>query len=336
MSPPFWSLSHHDAPPECLECLFAEAVDVQTLEAALSTCFQEGQATAEIPARGSLILAVDGKTLRGTIPAGQTRGVHLVAAYLLETGVVLAQLAVDTKENEMVVVPTVVAQLDLTGRVVVGDAMQTQRQLSTQVVESGGDDLWFVKDNQPTFYADIERLFTPLPALPGTSEEPTDFTTAQQIDAAHGCLEDRRITVSSWLQDYSTWPYLAQAVPFIPLRRNGLAHPFGCKRGQTIEDQAHRFQHTFEPIEGTDRRQDMRGIRPLRAARFDEAAGVAGQQERIKQALTGGPWVSRRWRKSCSRVKSKPGSVRSRLSAYFQSIQRRTASAAWRSVKPSI
>lgn len=196
--------------PSTWSRLFAQAVDVQALEAALRTFFQEGQATAEIPARGSLILAVDGKTLRGTIPAGQTRGVHVVAAYLPETGVVLAQLAVDTKENEIVVVPSLVAPLDLTGMVVVGDAMQTQRQLSTQVVESGGDYLWFVKDNQPTLYADIERLFTPLPALPKTSEEPTDFTTAQQIDAAHDRLEDRRITVSSWLQDYSTWPYLAQ------------------------------------------------------------------------------------------------------------------------------
>jgi hypothetical protein len=63
---------------------------------------------------------VDGKTLRGTIPLGQTRGVHLVAAYLPEQGVVLAQLQVDTKENEIVVVPELLAQLDLQGRVVGG------------------------------------------------------------------------------------------------------------------------------------------------------------------------------------------------------------------------
>lgn len=88
--------------------------------------------------------------------------------------------------------------------------MQTQRQLSIQIVEAGGDYLWFVNDNQPTLYADIERRFTPLPVLPGTSDAPTDFTTARQIDSAHGRLEERRITVSSWLQDYSDWPYLAQ------------------------------------------------------------------------------------------------------------------------------
>jgi hypothetical protein len=94
--------------------------------------------------------------------------------------------------------------------VVVGNAMQTQRQLSIQIVEARGDYLWFVKDNQPSLQADIERLFTPLPVLPGTSAEPTDFTTARQWDKRHGRLEERRITVRSWLQNYSDWLYLAQ------------------------------------------------------------------------------------------------------------------------------
>lgn len=196
--------------PSTWSRIFAHAVDVVALEQILGTFFHRLHQPPEVPPRGSIILAVDGKTLRGTIPAGHTRGVHLVAAYLPETGVVLAQLAVDCKENEIVVVPTVLAHLDLTGMVVVGDAMQTQRQLSIQIVETGGDYLWFVKDNQPTLHLEIERLFTPLPALPGTSEEATDFTTARQLDHAHGRLEERRITVSSWLQDYSDWPYLAQ------------------------------------------------------------------------------------------------------------------------------
>ena len=50
----------------------------------------------------------------------------------------LAQLAVDRKENEMVAVPKLLKQLDVTGMVVVGDAMQAQRELSIQVVEAQG------------------------------------------------------------------------------------------------------------------------------------------------------------------------------------------------------
>ena len=139
--------------------VLGQAVDVEQLECLLGQFFEQTQKTAEVPARGSIVLAVDGKTLRGTIPAGQTRGVHLVAAYLPSSGVVLAQLAVSHKHNEIVAVPQLLAHLDLTGTVVVGDAMQAQRELSIQVVEDGGDYVWFVKENQPSLHSDLELLF---------------------------------------------------------------------------------------------------------------------------------------------------------------------------------
>ncbi len=189
--------------------MLGQAVDPVVLEQALTTFFQPPP-LPEAPPRASIILGVDGKTLRGTIPLGQTRGVHLVAAYLPEQGVVLAQLQVDTKENEIVVVPALLAQLDLQGRVVVGDAMQTQRALSAQVVEAGGDYLWFVKENQPTLLAEIEELFRPPPLTPGHAAPARDFVTARQVDKGHGRLEERVLTASSMLNTYCDWPYLAQ------------------------------------------------------------------------------------------------------------------------------
>ena len=82
--------------------IFGDAVAIETLEAVVRDFFVEQIRTAEVPTRGSIVLASDGKTLRGTSPAGQTRGVHLVAAELPEQGVVLAQLAVDQKANESI------------------------------------------------------------------------------------------------------------------------------------------------------------------------------------------------------------------------------------------
>lgn len=187
-----------------------QAVDVAQLEQVLGQFFEETQQTAEVPPRGSSVLAVDGKTLRGTIPGGQTRGVHLVAAYLPGAGVVLAQLAVDRKENEIVVVPQLLAHLDLTGVVVVGDAMQTQRELSIQVVEDGADYVWFVKENQPTLLSDLELLFERPRLAKGWSDPTTDFTTARHLEAGHGRLEEREITVSRMLREYVDWPYLDQ------------------------------------------------------------------------------------------------------------------------------
>jgi hypothetical protein len=190
---------------------FGQAIDVQVLAHHLGKFFRDIHRTAEVPARGRIVLAIDGKTVRGTIPLGQTHGLHLVAAYLPEVGVVLAQLAVDSKENEIVVVPTLLAQRDLTGGVVVGDAMQTQRELSIQLVERGGEDLWVVKDNQPTVRADRALLFAPEVVAPGCAALPTDFMTARRVEKGHGRIEERRLISSRLLQDYSDWPYLAQA-----------------------------------------------------------------------------------------------------------------------------
>jgi len=167
---------------------------------------------AEVPARGSLQVCLDGKTLRGTIPLGHTNGIHLLAAYHAEQGVVLTQMAVDAKANEIVVAPQVLDQLDLTGVVVSGDAMFAQRRLSSQIVEAGGDYFWWVKANQPTVLADLELLFTDEYVCAGWSAPPVDFTTAFTIEKGHGRLEQRALTVSSMLADYHDWPYLAQVV----------------------------------------------------------------------------------------------------------------------------
>jgi len=160
-----------------------------------------------VPTRASIALALDGKTpprgYPGTIPLGHTQGVHLVAAYLPEQGVTLVQVQVATKENEITIAPTVLAHLDLTGMVVSGDAMYTQRLLSTQVVEAGGDYVWVVKDNQAELRQDIEQLFIPEPNEIGTGALPTDFTMARTIEQGHGRIEERVLTTSSMLQDYT-------------------------------------------------------------------------------------------------------------------------------------
>jgi len=73
----------------------------------------------------SELIAVDGKTLRGTIPIGETQGVHLLAAYLPEEGITLAQIAVAEKKNEISMAPQLLEKIDLKGRVVCADALLT-------------------------------------------------------------------------------------------------------------------------------------------------------------------------------------------------------------------
>ena len=174
------------------------------------------------PKRGSIQLALDGKTLRGTIPLGASQGVHLLAAHLPKQGVVLAQMHVDEKSNEITYAPKLLTQLDLRGVVVSGDAMFDQRKLSIQIVQAKGDYLWIVKDNQEGLREDIDVLFQPHRKLAGTSAPPNDFRTARTAEKGHGRLEKRTITVSSMLADYSTWPELAQVFKLESQRTDAL------------------------------------------------------------------------------------------------------------------
>lgn len=196
--------------------IFGMALDPQALDEVIGEFFSElcsspiGKGRKR---RAGLTITIDGKTLRGTIPLGTTQGVHLVAAYLPDVGVVLAQLEVQQKANELTVAPTLLAQLDLTGVVVTGDAMFAQRNLSVQVVKGGGDYLWKVKENQAELLDDIKTLFDPPPLTKSEAlgwDMPADLERARTIDKGHGRIEERQIWVSSALKGYSDWPYLEQ------------------------------------------------------------------------------------------------------------------------------
>ena len=125
-------------------------------QAVINAFFREQvQLGRTIPPRGSWVIAIDGKALRGSIASGEKRGDYLMAAYLCDKGVVIGQVEVanaEVKENEIVAAPKLIEQLGtcVAGAVVVGDAMQCQRELSQQIRKAGGDWLWFVKENQPT------------------------------------------------------------------------------------------------------------------------------------------------------------------------------------------
>lgn len=127
--------------------------DAQQLEAVLSQWIQ-GRVDPEAIQQ----ISIDGKTLRGSRD-GEVPGHHLVAAYAPAVQAVLAQVRVDSKTNEHKAALELLGILPLKGKVVVGDAMFCQRDLVEQVIESGGDYILFVKDNQPGLARDIEAGF---------------------------------------------------------------------------------------------------------------------------------------------------------------------------------
>ena len=185
--------------------LLGQAVDAEELEQVLAAYFDQAAQASQ-----AVVIAIDGKTLRGTIAAGDSQGLHLLAAYLPEEGLVLMQVQVETKTNEIAAAPKLVEVVDLRHKVVIGDALNTQHRLSIEIVTAGGDYLWTVKGNQPETLTTMAHLFEPEPVSPGFAPLRTDFKSVTTVNKGHGRLEYRTLTSSALLKDYLTWPYVEQ------------------------------------------------------------------------------------------------------------------------------
>ena len=160
--------------------------------------------------KGGEQMAMDSKTLRGTRLAAEKPAEHVLSVYDVDEQCVMAQETVGQKENEIGVAGRVLAQVELAGKIITGDALHAQRALSAEIVARGGDYLWVVKENQARLYQDIERLFAPHKPKAGFGQITTDFLQAETVNKGHGRIEKRRIQTSAMLNDYIDWPGVRQ------------------------------------------------------------------------------------------------------------------------------
>ena len=115
---------------------------------------------------GGGVLAVYGKTLRRCYDRAEQRSpLHPVSAWAEERRLVLGQLAVGAKSNEIAALPRLLEMLTLRGKVVTADALHCQRQMAQQMIEQGGDYALALKGNQGHLRDDVQ-LFRDDPATP--------------------------------------------------------------------------------------------------------------------------------------------------------------------------
>ena len=128
--------------------------------------------TRAVQAGGRLVIAIDGKTVRGAKSKGG-KAPHLVAALAHGIGAVLGQVAVDEKSNEIPAVRELLkAFTDLAGAVFTIDAMHTQHDTAQAILGRDADYVMTVKANMPTLYRQLKKL--PWPAIPAVSAVSTD------------------------------------------------------------------------------------------------------------------------------------------------------------------
>lgn len=160
-------------------------------------------------------IAVDGKTLRGSLRRGvKGETVHLVNAWLRDEGLCLGQLKTSSKSNEMKAIPQLLAELDIRGSTVSIDAAGCYKETAQVVISEGADYCIAIKANQPTLFGDVQQLFSE--ALDGRQRTVDELeqplaNSYSDTDGGHGRIEIRTAYVSCDL-DYLTtsqdWPGL--------------------------------------------------------------------------------------------------------------------------------
>jgi predicted transposase YbfD/YdcC len=170
---------------------------------------------ASLRAEAREVIAVDGKTLRGSKTSPDGKGaLHLVSAYATKAGLVLAQQAVDGKSNEITAIPELLDMLNLTGAIVSIDAMGTQKEIARRVVNKGADYVLALKGNQTSLHEDAALFFAdPVCAA--------DCKGSAETDAGHGRIEERscRAAEARWLAErHPDWEGL-RSIAAIAARR---------------------------------------------------------------------------------------------------------------------
>ena len=207
--------------------ILADIVDAQELEELARKHHQHSGAAGY-----HVVVSLDGKVIRGTIDIEASDGLCLLAVFLPGEGVTLAQLAIKSGQNEISVAPTLLEYVDLRNKVVIGDALHTQRQVSIQIGAVGGNYLWTVKSNQPQLLQDLRDWFdTKVELLPGMGYPPKDFRSATVTNKGHGRIEVRTLTTSSQLNDFLDWPFLQQV---FKLERYVIIHKTGKVRHEVV------------------------------------------------------------------------------------------------------
>lgn len=159
------------------------------------------------------IVAIDGKTLRRSFDRGDGQGpIHMISAWAAGQRLVLGQLAVGAKENEITAIPELLALLNLEGAIVTIDAIGCQKKIAATIRDRGADYLLALKDNQPTLHRDVADFFSEQRAAGFEDCAAGSWTTHETTDADHGRVELRRHWIVgdiAWLREsHPQWPDL--------------------------------------------------------------------------------------------------------------------------------
>jgi predicted transposase YbfD/YdcC len=159
------------------------------------------------------VVAIDGKTVRRSgRKTGGKAAIHMVSAFAARQRVVLGQVKVAEKSNEIIAIPKLLDMLAIEGAIITIDAMGCQREIAQKVLDKKADYVLALKGNQGALRDDLELFVAEQKARDFAD---TLISQATTVDGDHGRIETRTTTVIhdvDWLQKRHNWPGLKAVV----------------------------------------------------------------------------------------------------------------------------
>jgi predicted transposase YbfD/YdcC len=193
-------------PHDTLGDIFA-SLDAETFQ----QCFVAWVASVTGTPTG--VIAIDGKTVRRSGRKKDSKApIHMVSAFAARQRLVIGQVKVDDKSNEIVAIPKLLDLLAIDGAIVTIDAMGCQRDIATTILGKEADYVLALKGNQGSLREDVEVFVAEQKA---NGFQDTTISRDETVDGDHGRIETRRTTVIhdvAWLQERHDWPGLKSVV----------------------------------------------------------------------------------------------------------------------------
>jgi predicted transposase YbfD/YdcC len=179
-------------------------------------------------ASGGRLLAIDGKTARQSFDTATARSaLHMVSVWAVSQKLSIAQVAVESKSNEITAIPEVLKLVELYGAIVTIDAMGCQTEIARAIVDGGGDYILAVKGNQPTLHDGIVEH-----VLEHMEDDfaRVDVSRHETREKGHGRVEHR----SYYVLDVP--PDLPEAARWKGLKQIGVAISDTIRDGKACDD----------------------------------------------------------------------------------------------------
>jgi predicted transposase YbfD/YdcC len=162
---------------------------------------------------GGQVIAIDGKVLRRSHDRGIGKAaIDMVSAWATANRLVLGQVKVDEKSNEITAIPQLLEVLEVAGCIVTIDAMGCQTEIAAKIIEREAEYVLSLKENQGQLYEDVERLFVD---LEDSQYKAYEFDYEKTVNKDHGRIEIRECwTISDpqvlrYLRGFANWKNLA-------------------------------------------------------------------------------------------------------------------------------